>query len=330
MTLSRPVIPYLALAMGIAALSLSGIFVHWSSAPGVVTAFYRMVIATLVLLPAMIWRVKKVGWPPTRLLIFPLVGGVFTALDQGSWSTAIGYTSIANATLLNNIAPLWVALYAMLVWRERQGARFWIGLALTLVGAAIVLGADPKPNDLIHYPHLGLGNGIALVSSLFWGGYYLITQRGRSFMDVLIYIWLVELFTGLILGPFALALGLPLSGFPTQTWLAILGAGLISQVGGHFLLAYALGHLPASVVSPTMITQPVFTSLLAVPLAGQAISSGQWLGGLAVLVGIYLVNISRNQADNPPRQERIEPESALAGPLGSYRKVADRKGAGDE
>lgn len=287
---SRPVVAYLALAGGVVALSLSGIFVHWSTAPGVVTSFYRMVIATTLLFPVVIWRIRKMGFPPVRLLIFPLLGGLLTALDQGSWSTAIGMTSIANATLLNNIAPLWVGLFAAMVWRERMSARFWVGLALTLVGAGVVLG-----NDLIHQPHLGLGDGIALVSSLFWAGYYLVTQRGRAFIDTLIYIWLVELVTALFLGPFNLITGMPLAGFPRETWLAILAAGVISQLSGHFLLAYALGHLPASVVSPTMISQPVATSLLAIPLAGQLLSAGQWLGGLVVVAGIYLVNISRGQ-----------------------------------
>jgi drug/metabolite transporter (DMT)-like permease len=285
---TRSLIPYLALAAGVLALSLSGIFVHWSSAPGVVTSFYRMLLASVVLLPVAVWRLRKFGLPPRRLLVFPLLGGLFTALDQGLWSTSIGYTSIANATLLNNIAPLWVTLFAAFVWHERMNARFWSGLAMTLVGAAVVLGSD-----LIRAPHLGIGDGIALFSSLFWAGYYLVTQRGRVFFDTLIYLWGVVLVTALLLGPSALALGMPLGGFDGNTWLAILGAGLISQVAGHFLLAYALGHLPASTVSPTMVSQPVFTALLAIPLAGQLLSSGQWLGGLSVVVGIWLVTTSR-------------------------------------
>mgnify|MGYP000100214802 CR=1 FL=1 len=289
MTARRPFVPYLALAGGITALSLSGIFVHWSSAPGVVTTFYRMVVAVLALLPVVAWRARKMGFPAARLWAFPLLGGLFTALDQGLWSTSMSYTSIANATLLNNIAPLWVALFAGLVWREYLNARFWSGLALVMVGAAIVLGSD-----LLRHPNLGAGDAIALVSSLFWGGYYLVTQRGRGCMDTLLYIWLVEVVTGALLGGAALALKMPLWGFATETWLAIAGAGLVSQVMGHFLLAYALGHLPASVVSPTMISQPVFTALLAIPLAGQALSGGQWLGGLAVIAGISLVNLSRS------------------------------------
>ena len=284
--------PYLALAGGITALSMSGIFVHWSSAPGVVTTFYRMVVASLALLPLATWQIRKSGMPPARLLLFPLLGGLFTALDQGLWSTAMGYTSIANATLLNNIAPLWVALFAVFVWRERMNARFWLGLILTLLGAAVVLGSD-----LARHPQLGAGDGIALFSSLFWAGYHLVTQRGRVFIHALVYIWMVEVVTAVLLGPSALALGMPMSGFPRETWLAILGAGLVSQVMGHFLLAYALGHLPASVVAPTMISQPVFTALLAIPLAGQMLSSGQWLGGVSVVAGISLVNISRLKAE---------------------------------
>ncbi len=281
---------YLALAGGVGALSFSGIFVHWSTAPGVVTSFYRMVIASVVLLPVVVWRARKIGWPGARVLVFPLLGGLATALDQGLWSTSIGFTRIANATLLNNIAPLWVALFAAIFWKERMGRRFWLGLLLTLAGAGVVLG-----NDMLTQPHLTIGDAIDLGSSFAWAGYYLVTQRGRAVIDTLLYIWMVEVTTGVLLGVTCVSIRAPLGGFPMETWLAILGAGLISQVAGHFLLAYALGHVPASVVSPTMISQPVATSLLAIPMAGQALGAGQGAGGLTVLIGIYLVNTGRAQ-----------------------------------
>jgi drug/metabolite transporter (DMT)-like permease len=87
-----------------------------------------------------------------------------------------------------------------------------------------------------------------------------------------------------------LALGRPLSGFPLPTYLAFLGAGLFSQVIGYFSVSYALGKLPAAIVAPTMVAQPVITALLAVPLASEHLSLAQWLGGLVTLLGIYLVN----------------------------------------
>ncbi len=288
MHLSRNGLTYLALGLGVITLSFSGIFVHWSTAPGSVTAFYRMLIAAMLLFPVVLWRVRTVGWPSKAVWIFPLLGGLFTALDQGLWSTSLSFTSIANATLLNNIAPLWVALYAALFWHERNTRRFWIGLLLTLMGAAVVLG-----NDILLHPHLTLWDAIALGSSFAWAGYYLVTQRGRFLIDTLVYIWLVEVTTAALLGLTCVTLRLPLTGYPTTTWLSILAVALVSQVTGHFLLAYALGHVPASIVAPTMILLPVMTSLLAIPFAGQALSAGQWFGGVAVLAGIYIVNISR-------------------------------------
>ncbi|NMB89835.1 MAG: DMT family transporter, partial [Chloroflexi bacterium] len=120
-----------------------------------------------------------------------------------------------------------------------------------------------------------------------------ITQRGRRFWDSLAYIWLVSLTSAIVLLGVNLSGGQPLAGFSTQTYLSFLGAGLISQVIGYISVGYALGRLPASVVAPTMILQPVITALMAIPLAGEALALPQLAGGLAVLGGIYLVNLSQ-------------------------------------
>ena len=90
-----------------------------------------------------------------------------------------------------------------------------------------------------------------------------------------------------------LVFSLPLSGYPPRTFLALLGAALISQLGGYLSVGYALGHLPASAVSPTMIGQPVMTAILALPLLGEALRPAQIFGGAIVLVGILLVHLSR-------------------------------------
>jgi drug/metabolite transporter (DMT)-like permease len=70
---------------------------------------------------------------------------------------------------------------------------------------------------------------------------------------------------------------------------AFAGAALISQVVGYFSVSYALGRVPAAVVAATLIAQPVLTALLAISLAGEPLLGGQAVGGLGVLVGIWLV-----------------------------------------
>jgi drug/metabolite transporter (DMT)-like permease len=110
---SRPILPYLALIMGIICLSFSAMFGKWANAPGPVIGFYRISLATIILLPIFLYRKRKYGVNfPMAILIFPILGGIFTALDHGTWNSSLHFTSAANATLLGNTAPLWVALIA--------------------------------------------------------------------------------------------------------------------------------------------------------------------------------------------------------------------------
>jgi len=268
-------------------------FGKWANAPGPVIGFYRIGIAALLLLPVFIYRkIKYRVRLPWAILLFPILGGILTALDHGTWNSSLRYTSAANATLLGNTAPLWVALFAWLVLRERLKGLFWVGLAFALGGAVIVLGSD-----FLRHPSIGMGDLLAITAGVFYAGYFIVTERGRQKLDTLSYVWLVDVIAALTLLAISLAMRMPLTGYPTQTYMAFLGAALISQVGGYLSIGYALGHLPASVVSPTLIGQPVVTALLAIPLLGEALRTEQWLGGLVVLVGIYLVHRSRDAVE---------------------------------
>jgi drug/metabolite transporter (DMT)-like permease len=284
MHFSRKAIVYLALIGGILCLSLSSLFIRWSQAPGVVTSFFRVGIATSVMAPFFLPKIRSIKLTKA-LLLAPLLGGIFSALDQAVWSTSIGLTRVANATLLNNTAPLWVALVAWLIFHERLNRKFWLGLALALIGAFIVLG-----NDIVNQPSLSWGDGLALISGIIYAGYFLAMQRGRENLSPLVYMGLVNTFSCLTLFAICLIFHQPLTGFPASTYLVFLGAALISQITGHLFLSYAMGHLSASIVSPTMIAQPVLTAVMAIPLLGENLHLLQWIGGAAVLAGIAIVN----------------------------------------
>jgi drug/metabolite transporter (DMT)-like permease len=293
MPAKQPYLPYIALCVGIICLSFSAMFGKWANAPGPVIGFYRIGLATLVLLPIFLYRMRKNDVKlPKSVWLLPTLGGIFTAFDHGTWNSSLRYTSAANATLLGNTAPLWVALFTWLVFRQKLKGLFWLGLALTLGGAVTVLGSD-----FIRHPTIGLGDLLALAAGVFYAGYFLVTERGRQNLDTLSYVWLVDCVAALTLLGISVGMKMPLSGYPARSYLAFLGAALISQVGGYLSIGYALGHLPASIVSPTLIGQPVVTALLAIPLLGEALRTEQWLGGLVVLAGIYLVHHSRTGTD---------------------------------
>ena len=286
-------LPYLALIIGIICLSFSAMFGKWANAPGPVIGFYRIGLATIILLPVFLYRKYRYHVKlPTSSLLFPLLGGIFTAFDHGTWNSSLRFTSAANATLLGNTAPLWVALISWLIFRQRLRGLFWIGLACALAGAVTVLGSD-----FILHPTIGLGDLLAIAAGVFYAGYFVVTERGRQRLDTLSYVWLVDLVAAFTLLLITLGMRMLLTGYPAQSYLAFLGAALVSQVGGYLSIGYALGHLPASVVSPTLIGQPVVTAILAIPLLGEGLRIEQWTGGLVVLLGIYLVHRSREGSE---------------------------------
>ncbi len=288
---NRTLLAYLALGIGILALSLSAMFVRWANAPGPVTAFYRLFFSIFLLLPFFLPRLKTSGSIKSGFVLFPLAAGFFTACDLGLWTSSLAYTTAANATLLGNTAPLWVALGTWLIFKRRLTLAFWRGLTVTLLGAALIMGTD----FLLH-PRLGIGDAMAIFTGVFYGGYFLVTERSRLHFDPITHIWLVGVGASLTLFVINRVLQYPLTGYPAKTWFVFLATAVVSQLIGYLALAYALGHLPASIVAPTMILQPVVTTLLAIPLLGEIPSIWQGLGGAIALVGIFLINQSHYQS----------------------------------
>lgn len=281
------ILPYAALAVGISALSLSAMFVRWADAPGAMTGFYRLLISTILMFPLFVRQQSRREKIDRKFLLFPIIGGVFTALDFTLWNTSVQYTTAANATLLGNTSPLWVALIALVLFREKLRGSFWIGLALALTGAMLVVGSNFLQN-----PTLGFGDLLASTAAIFYALYQLTTQRGRKYIDPFRYTWLVGVSATVCMFVINFVWGNSFTGYSAQTWLVFLATAVISQMIGYLSISYALGHLPASVVAPTLIGQPILTAILAIPLLGEIPAPIQWLGGAVALAGIYIVNQS--------------------------------------
>src|ERR1041385_1963599 len=182
----KTLLAYMALGIGILALSFSAMFVRWANAPGPVTAFYRLFFSIFLLFPFFASRARINPSIRSWSIIFPLLAGVFTACDLGLWTASLSYTTASNATLLGNTAPLWVALGTWLILKQKLTAAFWRGLAITLLGALLIMGTD-----FILHPRFGIGDAMAISTGFFYGGYFLFTERSRAHFDSVIHIWLV-------------------------------------------------------------------------------------------------------------------------------------------
>jgi drug/metabolite transporter (DMT)-like permease len=274
---------YLALLVGVFCISFTAIFTKWAAMPGPVSAAYRMSIAALVLTIPLLRQARGRGRLFPMGARWGILGGIAFAFNLALLNSALLLTSAATATLLDNTAPIWVGLGAMAFFRERLRWRYWAGLGLALVGAAVVTGFAPT-----HGFNLRTGDALAFFGALFYAAYLLVTQRGRTQLDTLSYLWLVAATAAVTLLAIGQILRLPLAGYGAHAYLAMLGVGLLSQVGGWLLINYALGHVSASMAVVVLLAQPVITGLLSIPLLGEPLTGRQVVGGALELSGIYL------------------------------------------
>jgi drug/metabolite transporter (DMT)-like permease len=136
---------------------------------------------------------------------------------------------------------------------------------------------------------------MSILAGFFYAMFFLVAERARERLSAFVAWWVSSLASTLSLFILCLAFGDAFFGYPLQTYLAVAALALVTQVMGYLSVNYALGHLPSSVVSPTLLGQPVITAILAVPLLGQVPTPFHVLGGLLVLMGIVVVHRSKQR-----------------------------------
>jgi drug/metabolite transporter (DMT)-like permease len=275
---------YLALLAGVICISWSAIFVRWTDIPGVASAFYRMLVPAVLLLPTHFADRNRTPVSARTLLIIAF-GGLFFALDLAFYNTSILKTSAANATLLGNQTPIFVGLLTWLVFRKRPATGFWLGLLLAFLGTLVIVWAD-----LGKLARLGVGDMMSLAAAAYFAVYLMVTERLRTSIGTLTFLRLAMVSSTLALLVFNLALGVSLRVPHGRTLWAVLGLGLISQLGGYLALTFALGHLPATITSATLLAQGPITALLAAVFLSEPVTWPQIWGGALVLLGVGLAH----------------------------------------
>ena len=276
----------IVLLFGALCIAFAPIFVRLSELGPSATAFYRLLFSLPVLWSwmALDWKTDPGGrrpasWRDYRLLA---LAGFFFAGDLAVWHWSIRLTSVANATLLANFAPIFVTLGAFGIFGERFSKTFLFGMVCAICGVVILLG----DSTTISHRHL-LGDVCGLITAVFYGGYILTVGRLRTmFSTATIMAW-SGLTTCLILVPITLLSGESFVATTPGGWLVLIGLALISQVSGQGMIAYALAHLSAAFGSVALLLQPVLAAMFAWILFREGLSLFQLGGGLVVLTGVY-------------------------------------------
>lgn len=299
-----PLPPALVLAFGLMGISTGSVLIRLAQqeAPSAVVAAARLGLATLVLLPFSI-RTALVEWRKLsrRSVAWLLLAGVFLALHFATWIASLELTSVASSVVLVTTTPLWVAMASPLFLRERIRPLVWAGLITAMLGGAIVgLGGQClMVNGSLDCGPSGaggqgiLGNLLALIGAWTAAGYMLVGRKVRGEMSLGTYTLTVYGLAALLLFGQVIIQGLTVTNFPPVTYLWFGLLALLPQVLGHTSLNWALRYLPAALVTTVILGEPIGTTMLAILFLGEHPTPAELLGGMVILIGIYIA--ARNQ-----------------------------------
>jgi len=278
---------YGVLLGGIIVISFSSILIKLISAPALVIASFRLGLATLLLAP-FAWRGREELRQLSRSrddLLFSLLSGLFLALHFITWISSLKYTSVASSVVLVSTSPIFVGLGARFILRERLSPKLIWGIVLSLAGGVLI-----SYGDLRFDREEFLGDLLALGGAVSVAAYFLIGRRVRRWGQIgfLDYIFIVYGLAALVLLTATLAARQSLYGYPSRAYLFLALLALGPQLLGHSSLNWALKHASAPTVAVATVGEPVGATILAYLILGEGLTLLKGLGGLFILVGIYL------------------------------------------
>lgn len=301
-----------ALFAGATCIALSPIWVRLADVGPTASAFWRVALAVplLWILHAVAARRASATPAPPAHPGYVAAAGLAFAGDLAFWHWSIQHTSVANSTLLANLATIFVTLAAWLLWKQRPTRLFVAGLAAALIGVAMLVRTS-----LAFSPTALLGDALGVVTAMFYAWYLLsvkaIRDRGAATLHLMA---VTTTITAALLLPVALGAmhqsGEPMLPQSPGGWLVLLGLAWISHSAGQGMIAYSLAHLPAAFSSVSLLFQPVMAGVFAWLLLGEPLVALQVAGGAVVLAGIWLARRGSKQ-DAPvhpaPLRSRAEP-----------------------
>jgi drug/metabolite transporter (DMT)-like permease len=284
------------MTIGAALISTTSIFVRWAHVAPTTSAFYRMLFGGIMLLLLLLARRQWRRPSLAEVLVLTLPALTF-GVDLMMWHRSIREVGPGLATLLGNLQVFIMAGVGIVLYRERPGWRFALGVLLALAGLWLLVGVGW--DRLTPAYHLGVVLG--LLTGVAYAVFMLSLRRAQLRSARLTPEWtlcLVSLLCAIALGG---AVAVENAGFAIpdrQSWLALLGLGLFGQVLGWVLIARAMPQLPASLVGLLLLQQPVLSFLLDVILFGRPTAPSDWIGLGLSLVGIFIAS-ARPRAAQP-------------------------------
>ncbi|WP_407271771.1 DMT family transporter [Radiobacillus sp. PE A8.2] len=287
-----PFHPSIALIVGVISVSTAAVLVKLADAtPASIIANYRLLFAFAIMAPFVLIKyrsefklISRHDW------VLSIFAGIFLAFHFILWFESLNYTSVASSVVLVTLQPIFGFIGTYIFFRERFAAGAIISMIIAITGSIIIGWGDFQIGGMALF-----GDILALLGAIMITAYFLFGQNARKRLSLMTYTFIVYGISTFTLFIYNLVLGYSFSGYPAQDWWIFLALAIIPTFLGHTLFNWALRWLSTSVISMSILFEPIGASILAYYILGEKITWTQWLGGMIVIFGLVLFIISTSK-----------------------------------
>ncbi|MBJ7931745.1 EamA family transporter [Bacillus toyonensis] len=284
--MKSPIFSYFILFFGVFALSTSAIFVKLADAPAAIIAFYRLLFATVILLPLLLFNKRNRNELKTlskKQWGFGFLSGLFLAAHYVLWFESLRYTSVASSTVIVTLQPLFSMIGGYFLFKERFTKGAVIGCFIAISGSSIIGWQDFQISGDALY-----GDILAFMAAGIITAYFFISQHIRKDLSLIPYSVISYGSSACFLGIFAYIQQQSFIHYATQTWLSFIGLAFIATILGQTIFNWLLKWMSATVISMSILGETIGTCVLAYFILSETITLQQALGISIIFIGLTL------------------------------------------
>lgn len=264
--------------------SLSSIIIRFSEAPALVISAYRMLFTSMMLLiPVYIKSKDELKNLNKNNFILCVISGVFLALHYAAWIQSIKMTTIANSTILVSCSPIFVAAVNYFLFKEKFNKKMILGIIMSLAGTIIIAMGSSKETK----SGMTVGNILAFSGAVFVAVYLIIGGIVRKNLSAFAYVFIVYSVSAIVLFIMCILTNTPIYPYPLKEFILFFLLGFFSSILGHTVYNYLMKYYSSTLISVSTLAEPIFASILAIPLLNEFPSAYSIIGGIIIISGIY-------------------------------------------
>ena len=279
---------FLILSLGAMLIGFAPIFVKWSELSSSAILFWRMFLA-LPMLAILNYSLNKTfifSLKNKKTILYTAIASLAFTTDLILWHYSMAITSVSNATIIVNSAPVFVALLAYIIFKEVPAKGFGLSFLITYLGiTGLIIFSNNYANGKI------IGDLLCVIAAVGYAIYLLIIAKlgKETSLNLIFYTTLFCCLFSILPMMLDSGLNVPASNFE---WLNLFLLAFVCQFGGQFLITLGIGKISPSNGSIGLLMQPLTATVLAAFLFSEWLNLSQIIFAVVALVGIYFARLS--------------------------------------